>query len=55
MTVLRIAVLISLLAVTASAQQQSSVPPASCPVTLTATMPFLPPPQYELDDNTRSF
>lgn len=55
MTVLRIAVLISLLALGASAQQQRSVPPASCPVTVAAPMPFLPPPQYELDDNTRSF
>ena len=43
MTVLRIAVLISLLALTASAQQ-ALVPPASCPVTLTAPMPYLPPP-----------
>ena len=43
MTVLRIAVLISLLALTASAQQ-TLVPPASCPVTLKAPMPYLPPP-----------
>jgi hypothetical protein len=58
MTVLRIAVLISLLALTTSAQQnylQSLVPPASCPVTLTAPMPYLPPPQYELVEDTRSF
>ena len=54
MTVLRIAVLISLLALTAGAQQ-ALVPPASCPVTLKAPMPYLPPPQYELDHSTNGF
>ena len=58
MIVLRIAVLISLLTLTASAQQnpqRTSAPPASCPVTLAAPMPYLPPPQYELDHNTTGF
>ena len=54
MLILRIAVLISLLALTASAQQQTAVP-ASCPVTLTAPMPYLPPPQYEIDEDPSSF
>ena len=54
MTILRIAVLISLLALTARAQQQTAVP-ASCPVTLTAPMPYLPPPQYEIDEGPSSF
>ena len=55
MTVLRTAVLISLLPFTASAQQQSAVPPASCPVTLTAPMPYLPPPQYQFEQDTKDF
>lgn len=55
MTVLRIVLLISLLALTASAQQQSSVPPASCPVTVAPAIPFIPPPPYEADASTKSF
>ena len=59
MTVLRLVLLISLLALTASSQQnspqQSFVPPASCPVTVKAPMPFMPPSQYELDDNATGF
>ena len=54
MTVLRLVLLISLLALTASAQQ-TVVPPASCPVTVAAPMPFLPPPPYELEADTKAF
>lgn len=58
MSVLRLLLLISLLAVTVSAQQnspQQTVVPASCPVTLAAPMPYLPPPQYQGDEDTKSF
>ncbi len=50
MTVLRLAVLISLAALTAMGQQNSSqqalVPPASCPVTVPPASPFTPPSPY---------
>ena len=60
MTLLRIVLLISLLALTARAQQidpqQTSVPPASCPVTIAAPKPFTPPARYgQLDNNTKAF
>lgn len=51
MTVLRLAVLISLVALTAMGQQnspeQALVPPASCPVTAPPAVPFTPPGPYE--------
>jgi hypothetical protein len=53
MKVLRLALLISLLALAAMGQQKSPqqrpVWPASCPVTVKADIPFMPPAQYELD------
>ena len=58
MTVLRLLLLISLLALNASAQQNSQqkfVPPASCPVTIKAPIPFMPPSPYELEENGKSF
>jgi hypothetical protein len=62
MTVLRLAVLISLVALTAMGQQNSSrqalVPPASCPVTAPPAVPFTPPAPYEPiepSDNGKSF
>jgi hypothetical protein len=58
MTLLRPVLLISLLALTASAQslsrQKVSIP-SSCPVTVTPPTPFVPPPQYELDDYSSAF
>jgi hypothetical protein len=60
MTVLRLVLLISLVALTARGQQNSPqqpsaprrfVPPASCPVTVPAD-PFTPPGPYELDENS---
>ena len=53
MTVLRLGLLISLLAFTASAQQIS--PPSSCPVTQPPAKAFTPPSPYELDTNRDSF
>jgi hypothetical protein len=54
MTVLRVFVLISLVALTAKAQQnppqQSAVPPPSCPVTGPPATPFIPPAHYERGD-----
>jgi hypothetical protein len=59
MTVLRLALLISLLASTARAQQNSPqqpfLPSTSCPVTRPPSQPFTPPPGYELDDNSKAF
>ena len=58
MTVLRIAALISLLALTASAQQSSSqegIVPASCPVTVAPPKPFTPPPPFKVEESTNSF
>lgn len=61
MTVLRLVVLISLVALTARGQQNSSqqpsaprrfVPPASCPVTVPPADSFTPPGPYEPDANT---
>jgi hypothetical protein len=53
MTVLRLVLLISLVALTARAQQNSSqqhfVPPVSCPVTVRPAVPFTPPAPYELE------
>jgi len=52
MTVLRLVLFISLLAVTAMGQQnapQRLAPPASCPVTSPPADPFTPPGPYELD------
>jgi len=54
MTVLRLALLISLLALTAHAQQPV-LPPASCPVTVPPAQPFIPPPPFEGGPYTRSF
>lgn len=59
MIVLRLLLLISLLALTASAQQispQQDIAPASCPVTVAPATPFKPPPPYEgVDDPSRIF
>jgi hypothetical protein len=64
MTVLRLVLLISLVALTASGQQNSPqkpsaarrfVPPASCPITGPPADPFTPPARYELGENTNSF
>ena len=58
MTVLRIAALISLLALTANAQQSSSqvgIVPASCPVTVAPPKPFIPPPPFKVEESTNSF
>jgi hypothetical protein len=56
MTVLRLAVLIPVLALTAMCQQsspkQALVPPASCPVTVPPADPFTPPEPYKLDENS---
>jgi hypothetical protein len=56
MTVLRLAVLISLVALTAMGQQNSSqealVPPASCRLTVPPAEPFTPLPPYELGENS---
>ena len=59
MTVLRLVLLISLLAVTTRGQQnstqQSLVPPSSCPVTVPPTNPFKPPAPYTFDENGNGF
>ena len=51
MTVLRLGVLISVVALTAMGQQNSPqqrpVAPASCPVTVPPAVPFTPPAPYE--------
>jgi len=56
MTVLRLVLLISLVTLTASGQQNSPqqplVPPASCPVTILSASQFTPPSPYELSDKT---
>ena len=54
MTVLRIAVLISLLALSVNAQQTVG-PPASCPVTVAPAKPFTPPPPFPAEDSPTSF
>ena len=54
MTVLRLLLLISLLALTASAQQPFS-PPASCPVTGPPERRFIPPSPFESDEGEKSF
>jgi hypothetical protein len=55
MTVLRLAVLISVVAFTVQGQQNSPeqrpVAPASCPVTLPPAVPFTPPGEHELDNS----
>ena len=61
MTILRLVLLISFVALTTRAQQNSHqqppdhprlVPPASCPVTVASADPFVPPSQYELDNES---
>jgi hypothetical protein len=56
MTVLRLAVLISVVALTATCQQnsprQALVPPASCPVTTPPARPFTPPAWSEPGDDS---
>ena len=56
MTVLRLVLLISLVALTARGQQNSAqqpfVPPASCPVTVAPAVPFVPPGPYELGEKS---
>jgi hypothetical protein len=56
MTVLRLVLLISLVAWTARAQQNSSqqpfVPPASCPVTVPPAVPFTPPVPYKVGEKS---
>jgi len=53
MTVLRLLLLISVVALTATGQQNSPAQalarPASCPVTAPPAVPFTPPPAYKLD------
>jgi hypothetical protein len=59
MTVLRLGVLISVVALTVVGQQnsprQALVPPASCPFTVPPADPFIPPRPYEPSDNENSF
>jgi hypothetical protein len=61
MTVLRLVLLMSLVALTAMGQQNSSQqpsaprPPASCPVTAPPANPFTPPGPYKPGENTNSF
>ena len=58
MSVLRLVLLISLLALTASAQQnspQQNLVPFACPVTGPPAKPFTLPPPYESDNSGRSF
>ena len=54
MTVLRLVLLVSLLALTASAQQPFS-PPASCPVTGPPEPRFVPPSPFDSGEGERSF
>ena len=54
MTVLRVVLLISLMALTVMGQQKSPQPsevPASCPVTDPPAIPFTPRAPYELEGN----
>ena len=58
MNVLRLAVLMSVTALTAMAQsspQQTAVPPASCPVTTPPAAPFTPPGERKLRANDSVF
>ena len=55
MSVLRLALLFSLLALPAMGQQAPQQIPASCPVTVAPATPFTPPSQYELVENGNSF
>ena len=59
MTVLRLVLLISLVALTAMGQQnsprQALVPPASCPVTSPPANPFIPPAPYERGESENFF
>jgi hypothetical protein len=58
MKVLRLVLLISLLALTASAQQispQQDIAPASCPVTIAPATPLKLPPLYKFDEDGNSF
>lgn len=56
MTVLRLTLVISVVCLTAMAQQNSSrqpvVPPSSCPVTVPTGNPFAPPSPYELGEKS---
>ena len=58
MSTLRLAVMISLVAITAVGQQNSPEParprPTSCPIAVPPAVPFTPPAPYELDSD-RSF
>jgi hypothetical protein len=55
MTVLRLVLLISFVALTVSSEQTSTaqhpVAPASCPVTLAPAVPFTPPGEHKLDNS----
>jgi hypothetical protein len=59
MTVLRLAILISVMVLTAMGQQNSPeqrpVAPASCPVTVPPTPPFTPPGEHEMGENDNVF
>ena len=59
MTVLRLVLLISLVSLTASSQQNSTaqrpVAPASCRVTLPPAVPFTPPGEHKMGKNDNSF
>ena len=59
MTVLRLVLLISLVALTAECQQnspqQALVPPASCQVTVPPAVPFIPPRPYPADVGEDTF
>src|SRR5205809_7583762 len=59
MTVLRLAILISVMALTAVGQQNSPeqrpVAPASCPVTLPPAVPFTPSGEHKMGKNDNDF
>ena len=56
MTVVRLAILISVVAFTAVGQENSRpAAPASCPVTLAPAVPFTPPGERQMDQNDNSF
>jgi hypothetical protein len=59
MTILRLVLLISLVALTASGQQNSPqeplAPPSSCPVTVPPAEPFIPPAPYERGEGSKAF
>ena len=59
MTVFRLILLISLVALTAMGQQNSPqqplARPASCPVTVAPANPFTPPAPYKMEDDSKSF